>query len=156
MLDEVEVGRAMKTYNTGSDIDAYCTKCKLTLAHVVVAMTATRVVKVECKTCRGIHAYRKTAASSSATRTPKAPKSTTSASTRKASRAAAAAENNYERLTKGQDMSQAQRYRTSMLYNEGEFVDHPSFGMGMVVKLLSDNKIEVAFPVGAKVLIHGR
>ena len=49
------------SHEAGQDIDAYCTKCKLVLAHVIIALRGTRPAKVECKTCKSIHAYRKEA-----------------------------------------------------------------------------------------------
>ena len=44
--------------STGGDIDAYCTKCKLTLEHFVLAVVAGEVVKVKCKTCGSIHKFK--------------------------------------------------------------------------------------------------
>ena len=42
----------------GGEVDAFCTKCQLTLAHTVHAVVAGRPVKVECNTCHGVHRYR--------------------------------------------------------------------------------------------------
>ena len=44
--------------STGRDIDSYCTKCKLILEHIVVAMTGAVVVKVKCKTCGSTHRFK--------------------------------------------------------------------------------------------------
>jgi hypothetical protein len=44
--------------STGSDIDSYCTKCKLVLEHIVVAMTGGAVLKVKCKTCGSTHRFK--------------------------------------------------------------------------------------------------
>jgi hypothetical protein len=44
--------------STGRDIDSYCTKCKLILEHIVVAMTGGTVVKVKCKTCGSTHRFK--------------------------------------------------------------------------------------------------
>ncbi|MFZ2196849.1 MAG: hypothetical protein WAV13_03885, partial [Thermodesulfovibrionales bacterium] len=44
--------------STGSDIDSYCTKCKLMFEHIVVAMTGGAVIKVKCKTCGSIHGFK--------------------------------------------------------------------------------------------------
>ena len=44
--------------STGRDIDSYCTKCKLILEHIVVAMTGGVVVKVKCKTCGSTHRFK--------------------------------------------------------------------------------------------------
>ena len=141
----------MAVQKTGGDIDAFCTKCKLVLAHVVIAMDGTRVVRVECKTCRGVHAYRKDPSSTSERRT--ATKSSSKSSTPK--RAAVGA-NDYERVIKGQDLSRAQRYKAASHYDEGDVLDHVTFGLGMVMRALADSKIEVLFPAGLKVLVHNR
>ena len=134
----------MATNRTGGDIDAYCTKCKLVLAHIIIAMKATRVMRVECKTCRGVHAYRKQARAASTTRTPRK-------STRGVNGPAA-----YEQLIAGQDMSRAVGYKIANLYASGDILDHASFGLGLVTRELADRKIEVAFPNGTKVLVHAR
>jgi hypothetical protein len=44
--------------STGGDIDSYCTKCKLILEHIVVAMTGGAVIKVKCKTCGSTHKFK--------------------------------------------------------------------------------------------------
>ena len=43
---------------TGGDIAAYCTKCRLILEHVIVAMVGGAVAKVKCKTCGSTHRLR--------------------------------------------------------------------------------------------------
>ena len=43
---------------TGGDIDSYCTRCKLNLEHIVLAMVGGAVVKVQCKTCGSIHRFK--------------------------------------------------------------------------------------------------
>src|SRR5512132_2916008 len=42
----------------GGEVDSFCTKCEMTLAHTVIAMVEGRPVKVECNTCHGVHRYR--------------------------------------------------------------------------------------------------
>src|SRR6266511_3985193 len=42
----------------GGEVDAFCTKCELTLAHTVHAVVSGKPVKVECNTCHGVHRYR--------------------------------------------------------------------------------------------------
>ena len=49
----------MSIHKAGQDIDSYCGKCKMTLAHVIVAMEGTKVARAQCKTCYATHAYRK-------------------------------------------------------------------------------------------------
>ena len=42
----------------GDDIDDYCTRCKRTTDHAIVAMTGEEVQKVRCRTCGNEHAFR--------------------------------------------------------------------------------------------------
>ena len=48
----------MSTLIAGQEVDDQCTKCKLFLAHTIVAMDGTNIIKVECKTCHSVHKYR--------------------------------------------------------------------------------------------------
>ena len=42
----------------GGEVDSFCTKCQLVLAHTVHAVVGGRPVKVECNTCHGVHRYK--------------------------------------------------------------------------------------------------
>jgi hypothetical protein len=39
-------------------------------------------------------------------------------------------------------------------YTQGDQVRHPAFGMGVVSRMVSDNKVEVFFKSGGKKLLH--
>ncbi|HXZ28408.1 MAG TPA: hypothetical protein VEG08_10465 [Terriglobales bacterium] len=43
----------------GDSIDDYCSRCKLSTGHAVVAMVGEEVKKVRCATCGHEHNYRK-------------------------------------------------------------------------------------------------
>lgn len=137
-------------YQTGGDIDTICTRCKLNLTHIVVAMDASRVLRVKCKTCGSEHNYRHTAA------TPKRTSTSTTAKKPKAKTRSNDPAVQYDRAMEGVDMSKARRYRASTFFAENEVIHHLKFGLGLVVRELSDKKIEVTFPTGTKVLAHDR
>ncbi|MFY0576846.1 hypothetical protein ACN28S_23190 [Cystobacter fuscus] len=42
----------------GGEVDAFCTRCRLTLAHTILAMVGTKIARVRCNTCNGDHAFR--------------------------------------------------------------------------------------------------
>src|SRR5262245_43630958 len=42
----------------GSEVLAYCSSCRMDLAHMVVAMKGDKIAKAECKTCKKTHAYK--------------------------------------------------------------------------------------------------
>jgi len=131
----------MAKREAGTELDAYCTKCKLILAHVIIAMKGNRVAKVECNTCHNTHAYRASI-----------PGSRTRA--RKTARGASAP--SYSQLMEGRDLSTATKYKMAVTFQEGQVVDHTRFGIGLVTRVLSDAKIQVVFPEVLKVLVHAR
>ena len=131
----------------GEDTDARCSKCKLVLAHVIVATDGPRIVRVQCKTCGGVHAYRSPADSKKSSKT-KAVRSR--ASSKKTQ------EVDYDRAIANHDISRARHYRTSESFDEGEVLSHRTFGLGLVTRLIDNNKIEAIFPAGCRVLIHNR
>ena len=137
----------MATYQAGGDVDAYCNKCKLLLNHVIVALRQTRPARVECRTCKDVHAYRKTAIAPRQKTAKSADKQRVSESSRHASE--------YDALLQTTSHQQPQTYTTSQTYQKGDLLSHV-FGLGIVVRVLADNKIAVVFPDGKKILIHSR
>lgn len=132
------------TLQAGADTDAYCNRCKLVLAHVIIAMRGSRPARVECKTCGAAHAYK----------SDKPAKRTTRRATTKSSEVVTQAE--YDTLMAGRDVSRAIRYKPAHEFDLDDVVDHRTFGLGLVTKVISGGKIEVAFQNGSKVLVHAR
>lgn len=128
----------------GKETDAYCTKCKLILNHVIIAVNGRRIARVQCLTCDGTHAYRASI-----------PGSRARGGGRKGG-SAKSPEQEYEQLMEGRDFSQARSYKLADKFEEGEVVNHTKFGIGLVTRVLADLKLEVVFPAGKKVLVHGR
>ena len=56
----------------GGEVVAFCTKCRMDLAHTIIAMDGTKPARVQCNTCNGQHNYRGKA--EAAAKAPKAPK----------------------------------------------------------------------------------
>ena len=134
----------MTKRTAGSDIDSYCGKCGMELAHVIIAMEGARVARVECKTCHSTHAHRSIDVTSRRAPTPRKPTRTrlgTSA---------------FDRVMEGKDASRPTPYQATRAFTVGEVLAHPSFGTGCVTALLSDKKIEVVFRDSMRVLVHAR
>ena len=51
-------GAGVKPLTAGSEIDAWCTKCRMDLLHRIVAMVRGRPKRVICMTCNSEHNYR--------------------------------------------------------------------------------------------------
>jgi len=144
MSDHLHLKRRPR--GAGDEVDAFCTKCGLELAHIIVAMDGAKIARVQCNTCKGHHAYRSQAPEPKAAKKPKTG----------GSRAANIAESDYDKVMHGRDLARAKSYRPANRYEEDDVLNHVTFGIGAVTKLLSDDKIEVVFRAGIKVLVHGR
>jgi hypothetical protein len=132
-----------------SIVDGWCTKCKLVLAHTVEAMVDGKITRVHCNTCNGQHAYRATA-----------PAARTAGGAAKGAKAKAADKvpkrSEYETLLRGRTGATARVYATSERFQPGELINHSAFGLGVVTGERDRVKIDVHFPDGPKVLLHGR
>ena len=138
-------------YSAGHDIDTYCSRCKLDLAHVIIALSAGQPVRVLCKTCNSEHAFRKPKRKTTGvTKRAASKKSTTIAPQGPLSTEA------YHQMLSGRDLSRSRRYTIKETFEVDDVVDHKKFGIGLVTKMLGDQKIEVTFREGAKILIHDR
>ena len=135
---------------TGSEVDAFCNKCKMTLAHTVLATIGEKIARVQCNTCGSQHAYRGKSAP--------APRRAPSGASRTAAGAAVSPSRQtitFEQLLQGRDVSSARRYSPKDTYAKDDLVDHPSFGYGIVMTVRSD-KVNVLFKSFEKTLVHAR
>lgn len=132
----------------GKETLAYCTSCKMDLGATIVSMTGDRVAKVECRTCKKTHVFR----APKGITEPTAPKP----SARKAAAAAKqviAFEDEWQKLMDG-SASAMRPYSTKASFKIGDKLSHPSFGDGIVNRLIHPNKIEVTFRHELKILMH--
>jgi hypothetical protein len=144
----------MATHKTGGEVDAFCTRCKMDLAHTILAMVGTKVVRVRCNTCGGDHAFRGKQESASSARPARAPTPRASSGgggSTKAERAVVS----FEEQLAGKDVANAPRYSPQTTYAVDQVLHHPTFGVGLVREVRGD-KVEVAFRVETKTLVHGR
>src|ERR1041384_514178 len=42
-----------------SEVDSWCTKCRMDLLHRIIAVHDGKIIRVECRTCGGHHNYRR-------------------------------------------------------------------------------------------------
>jgi len=131
----------------GGDIDAACTKCKMTLGHTILAMVGSKPARVRCNTCQGEHKYK---APPSPGAEPKVAKAKGKAKARGKTDVTS-----WEALMQGKDLARARRYGTKERFSEGEVLQHATFGMGIVREVRID-KLTVVFNTGTKTLVHAR
>jgi hypothetical protein len=140
----------------GSDVEAYCTKCKIVLAHSVVAMEGAKLRRVRCNTCNGEHNYRaakpvaktaaKPAAKTAAKKAPKTPKKATTKRTRQS----------WEEAMQEAAAKPHKKYSMSGNYGEGDWIEHATFGLGCVQTFTAPNKITVRFADSTRMLVCNR
>ena len=129
------------------DIVAYCTNCKLDLAHVIVAIDGEKVKKVLCKTCNKEHVYK-------APKKGKAPPKKKKATAKPKKKTISPFEEWEKAMEKAKD-APTRVYAQDGTFGEGEKVDHSTFGQGLIIKLIQPNKMEVIFEEGTKLMIRG-
>ena len=130
----------------GGEVDAFCTKCELTLAHTVHAVVGGRPVKVECNTCHGVHRFRGATPGGGAART--APRG------EKPARAKAEVVG-FDQLLAARKGT-ARPYSPKQTFAVDDVVDHPIFGRGFVSAVRDGGKIEITFRSDVKLLVHAR
>jgi hypothetical protein len=144
----------MATLRVGGEVDALCTRCKLTLAHTILAMVGDKIARVQCNTCGGAHAYRSQAAAP-APRTRAASSASSSGARSSAAGGSHKVTLSFEQRLAERSQSGARRYNPRDTFALDEVIEHPTFGYGIVTAVRSD-KIDVVFKIFEKTLIHGR
>jgi hypothetical protein len=134
----------------GSDVEAYCTKCKMVLAHAVVAMQGAKPRRVRCNTCNGEHNYRpaKPVAKTPSKKAekPAKAKKTTTKKTRQS----------WEEVMQEASAKPHKKYSMSGSFGEGDWIEHATFGLGCVQTFIAPNKITVRFADATRLLVCNR
>jgi len=127
----------------GGNIDSWCGKCKLVLAHTIEAMVGDKPARVHCNTCKSQHSYR-----------PNPP----SAVPRQARQGDAirGRASRYQSLLKAKNTAVVKAYSPKDRYEEGDVLEHPTFGRGIATAVKDGTKVEVLFESGSKTLVQGR
>lgn len=147
-----------KAISAGSEVDSWCTKCKLDLNHRVIAMNGIKIVRVECLTCRGHHAFRrpKSAAPLPKKRAAKKTGTKTTRAKTTRSKSVSSIKQRWEQAVLGRTDSEFVRYTIAQTFKAKQLVRHKKFGDGVISELLDDGKVMVLFEAGEKMLVHGR
>lgn len=136
----------------GKDVLSICSKCKDTLAHTIVVMaSATTPGKVQCNTCKSVQKFKDPAGPK------KAVKKSPSVKQRRAMSAKVSRQDQWEKAFGAASTTEASSkisYSIKTSFKKGDLIDHPTYGMGFVERLIDKNKIEVIFETEAKTLVH--
>jgi hypothetical protein len=138
---------AVKKPEVGKEIEAYCGKCKEDQVHVITSLKGEIVDKVMCKGCNATHKY-------------KLPKSKEENSEKKRGRpkttkgkpAGRRRKNDWATLVSQIEEEKIIDYTIDSTYREMDAIQHKKFGIGVIIKILDINKIEVVFESNTKIL----
>lgn len=139
----------VKSYYAGMDIDAPCGRCKEETRHRILSITDGTPEKLICTSCNSVHKFRveKPPKAAPAPRTPRM-------ATASAPKPTASPNRFQELMITEQAGTKAQPYSPAVRWDEGLWMDHPSFGLGRVQRK-AGRKAEVLFRDGLKTLISG-
>ncbi len=153
----------LETFRTGGDCDAWCTRCKMDLAHTIVAMVSGSPVLVKCNTCDGQHKYRPPKSGPKAPAAPRGKVRRRGGSTGAASGSTSGADRpvavtaRWLALCEERAGERPRAYNIREAYAAQEIVDHRKFGLGFVLEELPENRMRVLFRDAERTLItrHG-
>jgi hypothetical protein len=112
-------------------------------------MVGATPVRVRCNTCGGDHNYRAPKVASVAkekktkARVPGAPRKP---------KAVQQDEQQWQELAEQLQAGQTVPYSMESTFKKGQAVNHPVFGVGVVMELVPPNKVEILFEAGRKLL----
>src|SRR5689334_23331463 len=129
----------------GGNIDSWCGKCKLILAHTIEAMVGDKPARVSCNTCRSQHSYKAHPPQKSSKQTHK-----TEGTSMPAIKSAKSMASRYQSLVKAKETTVIKAYSPQSNYEQGDVLEHPTFGRGAVTSVKDGTKIEVLFETGMK------
>lgn len=130
----------------GSDVEAYCPKCKGDTTHVVISKYEDEIRRVQCNPCGDVHSYRK----------PRGEVEDDVPEPIAAKKRAMMKKLTWEEFFAKHGQKEAKPYEFRERYSENTIVAHPKFGVGFVSEIVSDSKVEITFKDARRILVHNR
>jgi hypothetical protein len=130
----------------GSDVEAYCPKCKADTTHVVISKYEDEIRRVQCNPCGDVHSFRK----------PRGEVEEDVPEPIAAKKRAMLKKATWEEFFAKHGEKDGRPYEFREAYTENIIVTHPKFGRGFVSEVLSDSKVEITFKDARRVLVHNR
>jgi hypothetical protein len=130
----------------GSDVEAYCPKCKGDTTHVVISKYEDEIRRVQCNPCGDVHSFRK----------PRGDVEDDVPEPIAAKKRAMLKKHSFDEFFAKHSDKNAKPYEFRERYTENTIVTHPKFGKGFVSEVVSDSKVEITFKDSRRVLVHNR
>lgn len=147
-----------------NEVLAYCGACKMDLVATIVAKVGSKIVKVQCNTCKKERAFKAPKGVTEPGAAPTKVSKTGTGGARKkkptaeeeASAKAVAVESEWNRLMGEAAAANRVKYSPKAKLALGDVVQHPMFGDGVVMRIQHPDKAEIIFQKDVKLLIHSR
>jgi hypothetical protein len=130
----------------GSDVEAYCPKCKADTTHVVISKYEDEIRRVQCNPCGDVHSFRK----------PRGEAEEDMPEPVAARKRALLKKLTWEEFFAKHGEKNPKPYEFRDTYRENAIVFHPKFGKGYVSEVVSESKVEITFTDARRILVHNR
>jgi hypothetical protein len=130
----------------GSDVEAFCPKCKADTTHVVISKYEDEIRRVQCNPCGDVHSFRK----------PRGEAEDDVPEPVAARKRAMMKKFTWEEFFAKHGEKDAKHYEFRECYRENHIVFHPKFGKGFVSEVVSESKVEITFSDARRILVHNR
>lgn len=136
----------------GGDVDAYCSRCEMDLAHTVVAMVGDKPVQTKCNTCGAFHRYRVPMSERKASGGRRTAKKPSGASVPRTT----SWERDWEQQVAQAGDAPIKKYRMTEAFSKADLMQHSKYGLGIVQQDLGGEKVSVLFRSGLRTLVVNR
>jgi hypothetical protein len=139
----------------GENIEAYCLKCKLVLAHVIMVKVGETVSKVKCNTCGAEHKYRPEKAAAKITAVPKPLTLKETIAKKVAASKIKVNDAPMQWDLKKRNVNSSTPIKDYSIHNQycaKEVINHSVFGLGFVVRIVTDKTMDVLFSDSVKLM----
>jgi hypothetical protein len=130
----------------GSDVEAFCPKCKADTTHVVISKYEDEIRRVQCNPCGDVHSFRK----------PRGEAEDDVPEPVAARKRAMMKKHTWEEFFAKHGEKDAKPYEFREGYRENQIVSHPKFGKGFISEIVSESKVEITFADARRILVHNR
>ena len=130
----------------GSDVEAYCPKCKADTTHVVISKYEDEIRRVQCNPCGDVHSFRK----------PRGEAEEDIPEPVAARKRALLKKLSWEEFFAKHGDKNMKPYEFREAYRENAVVFHPKFGKGYISEVVSESKVEITFSDARRILVHNR
>ncbi len=142
--------------SVGKELVCFCTRCKMDLGHTIMSMVGPIPARVICRTCKSEHNFKaKKGVKEPGSIAPSrgSPGSTTRAPREAKAEKTVPIELEWMKQINGSTRA-VRQYAANEAFQAGDRIAHPTFGEGVIQKLIYPNKVEVLFRMDLKTLIH--